>query len=40
MNFYETELLNFNINQPERTQSLFYESERRPDVFQSISSTD
>jgi len=27
VNFYETEILNFNFNQPERTQSFYYEPE-------------
>ncbi|KAE9541709.1 hypothetical protein AGLY_003700 [Aphis glycines] len=38
LDFYKTELLNFNFNQPERTQRLYYEPERRSDAFRSISS--
>jgi len=33
---YDTELLNFNFNQPERTQSLYYKPERRSGPFQAL----
>jgi len=33
VDFYEPKLLNFNFHQPERTQSLYYESERRSGPF-------
>jgi len=34
VDFYETELLNFNFNQPEWTQNLYYKPELRFSPFQ------